>query len=98
MFRHDARDLNTTTDFLIIWTDQEATSGVSLSSRKVNIVNSSASSHVEMNGIQINGKILGFPMVLVLNFGSKKGAFMNFLQIAFINLIRMRSRFGNISW
>ena len=98
MFRHDARDLNTNTDFLMIWIDQEASSGVSMSRRKVNMVNSSASSHVEMNGIQINGKILGLPMVLVLSCGSMKGAFMNFLQIAFINLIKMRSRFGSISW
>ena len=76
MFRHDARILNTNTDFLMIWTDQEASSGVSMSRSKVNMVNSSALSHVEINGIiQINGKISEFPMILALSRGSIKGSF-----------------------
>ena len=98
MFRLDTRNLNTNTDFLMIWTDQEASSGVSMSKRKVNRVNSSASLHVEINGIHINGKISGLPMVFALNRGSTKGAFLNFLQIALIVLMRMQSRFGNICW
>jgi len=98
LFRLDARNLNKNTDFLMIWTDQEASSGVSMSRRKVKMVNSSASSHVEINGIQINGKISGFPMVLALSRGSIEGAFLNFLQIALIDLMKMQSKFGNICW
>ena len=98
LFRLDARNLSTNTDFLIIWTDQEASSGVSMSRRKVNMVNSSASSHVEINGIHINGKISGFPIVLALSRGSMKGAFLNFLQIVLIVLMKMQSKFGNICW
>ena len=98
MLRQDARNVNVNADFLRIWTDQEASSGVIISSNRVRMASSSASLHEGMNGVQRNRKISGFPWNLALRRGSIKGALVNFLQMAFIVLIRMPSIFGIICW
>ncbi len=98
MLRQDARNVNANADFLRIWTDQQANSGVIISSKRVKRVSSSASLHKGMNGVQRNRKISGFPWNLARSCGSITGALLNFLQMAFIVLIRMPSMFGSICW
>ena len=88
MLRQDARNVNANADFLRIWTDQEANNGVIISSKRVKMASSSASLHEGMNGVQTNRKISGFPWNLALRRGSIKGALLNFLQMAFIVLMR----------
>ena len=98
LLRQDARILKANTDFLINWTDQEATSGIVINSKKVSMVTSKGSLHEGKKGVQRNRKTSGFPWTLAQSRGSIKGTFVNFLQIALIVFMKMPSMLGSICW
>ena len=98
LLRQDARILKANADFLINWTDQEATSGIVINSISVNKVTSNGSLQDGKKGVQRNRKISGLPWTLALSRGSIKGTLANFLQIALIVFMRMPSILGSICW
>jgi hypothetical protein len=71
--RQDAGNLKTSADLLINWTDQEATSGITISNSSIKKVISRGSLHVGKKGVQRNRKTSGLPW-LALRRGSMKGA------------------------
>ena len=95
--RQDARILKISADLLITWTDQEAISGVAISSRRTKRVISRGSLHVGKKGILRNRNTSGL-LRLALRRGSVKGALVKFEKIAFIVFMIILSRLGNICW